>query len=403
MTPQRWAQIKEIITNALERSDSSRTAYLDDACGSDRDLRREVERLLREYGDGSVFESPRFAPDLVGRTFSHYRVAEKLGEGGMGVVYKAEDTKLDRTVALKFLAPHVLLSEEHKARFIQEAKAAAAIHHPNICTVHAIEDINGHLFLAMAYIDGPTLKQKVAERPLKIEEALHVATEAAQGLKAAHKRGIAHRDIKSANIMLDAEDRPVIMDFGLAQLAGGTRITRAGTTLGTPAYMSPEQVRGEETDHRTDLWSLGVVLYELVTGRQPFRGDHQTALSAAIQSEEPEPVTALRAGVPLELDWILGKALAKNPADRYQSAADLIVDLRGLGRKIESGASGRAPTAAPANREELNGKLRSTRLRLRLATVSAIVLALILFGVAFEDMSRETPLRRFAFTSPMGS
>ena len=269
---------------------------------------------------------------MVGQTISHYRIIEKLGEGGMGVVYKAEDIKLGRTVALKFLPPHAL---ENRGRFLREAQAAAALNHPNICTVHEIDEEHG--FLAMEYIDGITVKDKIAARPLPLEEALGIATQTCAGLEAAHEKGIIHRDIKPANLMLITDGRVKIMDFGLAQIGGDrTRLTRTGSILGTPAYMSPEQAQGLAVDRRTDIWSVGAVLFEMATGRLPFPGDSDAGVVHAILYMAPEPVTALRSGVPVELDRIVGKALAKDPKSRYQHVEDLAVDLGTLVRSSTS-------------------------------------------------------------------
>jgi len=267
---------------------------------------------------------------MIGQTISHYRIIEKLGSGGMGVVYKAQDTNLDRTVALKFLASHLLESDEHKQRFLREAKAAASLDHPNICMVHEVGEADGHVFLAMGYVDGPEVRAKIKERPLKLEQALDIAIQAAEGLRAAHQKGIVHRDIKSSNLMLTSAGQVKIMDFGLAQLTGGTRLTKTDTIVGTPAYMSPEQAQRLATDRRTDIWSLGVVLFEMVTGRLPFEGEREQAVLYSIISEPHEPVTAIRAGVPVELDRIVGKALAKKQVERYQHLDDMQVDLRAL-------------------------------------------------------------------------
>ena len=273
---------------------------------------------------------------MIGRTISHYKVTAELGRGGMAVVYKAEDTKLERTVALKFLASHLLEDEESHARFIREAKAAASLDHQNICTIHEIDEVEGQTFIAMAYIEGQSVKDKIAERPLKLDEALDIAIQTAQGLKAAHQKEIVHRDIKPANLMLTEEGQVKVMDFGLAQLAEQSRLTKTATMLGTPAYMSPEQSQRLPTGRRTDIWSLGVVIYEMVTGRLPFEGERQEAVLYAIGAEDPEPITALRAGLPMELERIIGKAMAKDAEERYQHVDEMLVDLRSLRQQIES-------------------------------------------------------------------
>jgi len=259
---------------------------------------------------------------MVGQTISHYRIGEKLGEGGMGVVYKAADTKLERPVALKFLAAHAIEDPEHKARFIREAKAAAPLDHQNICSVYEIDEAEGQTFPAMAYLEGPTVKDKIA-------------LQTDQGLQAAHEKGIVHRDIKSANLMVTPQGQLKIMDFGLAQLAERSKLTETTTILGTPSYMTPEQAVGEKTDRRTDLWSMGVVLYEMVAGRLPFAGERQEAVLYGIADEEPEPVTAQRAGLRMELAWIIGNALAKDRDDRPSAAEEIARDLRTLGKKLK--------------------------------------------------------------------
>ena len=265
---------------------------------------------------------------MIGKTISHYRILEKLGEGGMGVVYKTEDTKLKRTVALKFLTPQALGSQEDKTRFFTEAQAAASLDHPNICTIHEIDQAEGQTFIAMAYVQGQNLKDRIESGPLRLTEALAIALQVAEGLQEAHEKGIVHRDIKSANIMLTEKGQTKIMDFGLAKLAGGAQITTTETTMGTAAYMSPEQAKGEVVDRRTDIWSLGVLIYEMTVGQRPFKGDYDQAVVYSILNEEPVPITALRTGVPVELEMIVNKALAKSPDQRYQHADELIVDLR---------------------------------------------------------------------------
>ena len=272
---------------------------------------------------------------MIGNTVSHYRISEKLGEGGMGVVYKAEDTKLDRPVALKFLAAHLVSDEDVRKRFEREAKAAAALNHPHICTVHEIDDFEGKTFIAMAFLEGEGLDKKIETGPLKLKNALDIAIQTAQGLQAAHEKKIVHRDIKPANLMVGTDGHVTIMDFGLAQLADRSKLTRLDETMGTVTYMSPEQTYGADIDHRSDIWSLGVVIYEMVTGRQPFKGHYDKAVMYSITSEQPEPMTALRTGVPMELEWLVGKCLAKEADKRYQSTADMLVDLETLREKLK--------------------------------------------------------------------
>ena len=285
---------------------------------------------------------------MIGQTISHYRITEKLGEGGMGVVYKAEDTKLRRVVALKFLSPHLLSDTEAKERFIREAQAAAALNHPNICTVHEIDEANGRTFIAMAFVEGDSIDTRIAAGPLKLDLALDIAIQAAKGLQAAHGKKIVHRDIKPANLMIGPDGLVTIMDFGLAQLPDRSKLTRLDETLGTVTYMSPEQTHGMKLDHHTDIWSLGVVLYEMVTGQRAFQGHYDQAIVYSITSEEPEPMTAVRTGVPKELERIVNKCLAKEPASRYQDVEDLLVDLRGLQKEQQVEAATRSRPAAAA-------------------------------------------------------
>lgn len=265
---------------------------------------------------------------LIGQTISHYKILERLGAGGMGTVYKAEDTKLKRTVALKFLLAEITREPQAKARFVHEAQAASALDHPRIGTIYEINETeDGHMFIAMAYYEGVTLAQKIAAGPVSALEACEIVTHVAYGLMTAHSKGIVHRDIKPANIIITNDGFLKIVDFGLAKLGGATRITKEGTSMGTPAYMSPEQVKGLEVDHRSDIWSLGLILYELVTGKLPFRGDNEMTLLYNIVNEEPLPVGQFNTRVPLELETVIHKAIAKAPDDRYASMQEMYEDL----------------------------------------------------------------------------
>jgi serine/threonine protein kinase/Tol biopolymer transport system component len=282
-------------------------------------------------GAGSAASERRPGTGMIGRVFAHYRILGPLGGGGMGVVYKAQDLSLERVVALKFLPPELSRDPEAKTRFLQEARAASALDHPNICTIHEVgETDEAQLYLAMACYDGETLKQRLRHGPLPIDEALDAAQQIARGLVKAHRNGIVHRDIKPANLMITTDEIVKILDFGIAKLAGAAGLTRIGSSLGTPGYMSPEQARGEEVDPRTDVWSLGAVLYEMVTGRRPFRGEHDQAVLYALFNQEPEPVAQLRPEAPPELVRIIGRMLAKDPDQRYLTAAEALADLRAL-------------------------------------------------------------------------
>ncbi|MCH6574986.1 MAG: serine/threonine protein kinase, partial [Bacteroidetes bacterium] len=265
---------------------------------------------------------------MIGKTISHYKIIEKLGEGGMGVVYKAEDTKLKREVAIKFLPRFISANKEERQRFEIEAQAAASLNHPNITTIHSIEDVDDQLFIVMEYIDGIELKDKIKSGPISTDEVINIANQIAEGLDVAHKKGIIHRDIKSSNIMITKDGKVKIMDFGLAKIKGGTELTKIGSTVGTAAYMSPEQARGEGVDQRTDIWSFGVVLYEMLTGQLPFKGDYEQAVIYSILNEEPKLITELRRDIPSRLAHIVKRILKKNSKDRYQTTAELVDDLK---------------------------------------------------------------------------
>jgi serine/threonine protein kinase/Tfp pilus assembly protein PilF len=282
---------------------------------------------------------------MIGKTISHYKILSKLGEGGMGVVYKAHDTTLTRDVALKFLPQNVTSDPVEKERFYHEARAASALNHPNITTIYEIAEHEGQLFIAMELVEGKTLKQLVVSEPPSIKKVLDIAIQAGEGLAAAHEKEIIHRDIKSENIMVTPKGQAKVMDFGLAKVRGATRLTRAGSTVGTASYMSPEQAQGEEIDHRSDIFSFGVVLYELLTGRLPFKGEHEAALMYSIINQEPPPIARFNEKAGDDLQRIVSKALAKDREERYQHADDMVADLKRERKALESARTGRVETS----------------------------------------------------------
>ena len=266
---------------------------------------------------------------MIGKTISHYKITEKLGGGGMGVVYKAQDLKLDRFVALKFLPPTFTLDEDAKQRFIHEAKAASSLQHNNICNIHDIDETEeGQLFICMDCYEGETLKQKIEKGPLKTEEAIDIAVQVSEGLTKAHEKNIIHRDIKPANIFITNDGVVKILDFGLAKVKGQTQLTKMGSTAGTVDYMSPEQARGEIVDHRTDIWSIGILLYEMITGKAPFKGDYEQAITYSIINEEPILPSSIRKDIPSHLETIVIKSLEKDPEKRYENIQEVFKELK---------------------------------------------------------------------------
>ena len=311
---------------------------------------------------------------MIGKTISHYCILEKLGEGGMGVVYKARDTKLDRIVALKFLPPGLVASSEDVARFKQEAKAISSLSHPHIATIHDIEETTDQQFLVLEYLSGGTLKTKVQHlattgKTLPLRDIIEYGLDIAEGLAHAHRHGITHRDVKTENIMLTEEGAIKITDFGLARIHGSVHLTKSGSTLGTVAYMSPEQIRGEDADHRSDLFSFGVILFELVTGRLPFRGEHEAAMSYSIVNEDPLPLGSSDAIISSSLGNVIYRCLEKNKEKRYQAAEEIAADLR----KIQMEISG---YAIPAT---LVGKLSRRSWLIASASVILIVMGIYVF------------------------
>jgi len=294
---------------------------------------------------------------LTGRTIAHYRILEKLGEGGMGVIYKAEDLKLTRVVALKFL-PHGLETHEpERTRFLQEARAAAILNHPNICTIYDIQEHEGQQFIVMEYVEGETLREMVPVR--RLQDAIGYATQIAEALQEAHSQGIVHRDIKAENIMVNSKDQVKVMDFGLAKLKGSLKITKTGAKVGTIAYMAPEQIRGEKVDARSDIFSFGIVLYEMLAGRLPFRGDNEAAMVYSIMDEDPQPLQKFLPDAPSELMHILNRALEKDREERYQTIHEMVIDLRRLKKesaRVLRQPQGVPPATRPPQPEPLTGR-----------------------------------------------
>lgn len=335
--PARWRRIEAILDGALDLPPEQRREFLDEACAGDVALHAELESLLaaharaRDYLEVPVasIQSVLSAPYRPGQQIGSYRLLSEVGRGGLGIVYLAEDTRLGRQVALKLLSASRMADPEARARFQREARAASVLDHPHICTIYEVGESEAtDPFIAMAYIEGETLKEKIARGPLPLSDAIDYAIQTARGLAHAHARGIVHRDVKPANLIVGASGRVEIVDFGLAKWKGASTLTHDGVTPGTVSYMSPEQIQGKELDHRTDIWALGVVLYEMITGRPPFRGENEQSRTYAILNQDPEPLSAVRAGVPLALEPVLAKALAKDPERRYQHVDELPVDLR---------------------------------------------------------------------------
>jgi len=277
---------------------------------------------------------------MMGKIISHYKILKKIGEGGMGEVYLAEDTKLDRKVALKFLPKRFTNvganGDSPKERFFREARAAAALNHPNIVTIYEINEYEDQTYIAMEYIEGETLKDKITSGTLLLTKVVDYAIQICEGLQKAHAAGIVHRDIKPQNIIINRDGQVKILDFGLAKLKGVSQLTKESSTLGTVNYMSPEQIQGLDVNQRTDIWSLGVVLYEMITGQLPFKGDYEHAVVYSILNEEPEPLSKLRPDVPSELERIVGNALAKSENERYDNVEALLEDLKALKRLLKS-------------------------------------------------------------------
>jgi serine/threonine protein kinase len=379
LTPGRWAQIEELFHHAVECDSEDRDALLDEACRTDPELRQEVEALLaseenaRDHLRAAVREQLETVGfPLTGETISHYRIIDGLSGGGMGLVYKAEDIKLGRRVALKFLPEDSAKDSAALGRFEREARAASALEHPNICPIYEFGEHEGRPFLVMQLLEGQTLRELIStgdqgKSPVELSRLLDLATQIVDGLDAAHQKGIIHRDIKPANIFVTSPGQAKILDFGLAKLASLARapsdshvlfhsddeetsqeaaqepvpwavsdvsISLTGVAMGTAGYMSPEQVRGEKLDARTDLFSFGLVLYEMATGQRAFKGDTGPVLQKATLNETPTPARELNPKIPSKLEKIIGRALIKDREARYQSALDLHADFETLKREM---------------------------------------------------------------------
>jgi len=362
MTPEQWHRVKEVFEAAVERDSSQRAAFLDEACEGDVALRREVESLIESSEKAKSFLSMpaiaaaapslfvKQAESLVGQTVGHYKIFAAIGAGGMGEVYLAQDTRLGRQVALKVLPTYLKGDSDRLRRFEQEARAASSLNHPNVCMIHEVGEMEDRRhYIVMEHIEGVTLRERLAINPLELREVLDAAVQVASALEAAHAAGVVHRDIKPENIMLRRDGYLKVLDFGLAKLTEkpGERQrieleaptkelvkTDVGVVMGTVAYMSPEQTRGHNIDARTDIWSLGVVLYEMVTGRVPFEGTTNSHVIVAILEREPKPLTWFLPNAPAELQRIISKALRKDREERYQGIKDLLLDLKSLKQEL---------------------------------------------------------------------
>ncbi len=328
---------------------------------------------------------------MIGQTVSHYKILEKLGEGGMGVVYKAQDLTLNRVAALKFLPHHLTTNEAEQARFLQEAQAASALNHPNVCTIYGLTMDGDEQFIAMEYVEGMTLQLKIGSRGLPLKDALAFALQIGEALQEAHSRGIVHRDVKSENVMVTARNQIKVMDFGLAKLKGSMKLTRTSSTVGTAAYMAPEQIQGGEVDARSDIFSFGVVVFEMLTGHMPFRGEHDAAMMYSILNEQPQSLREYRDDCPPDLDRIILRSLEKDPEDRYQHIDDMVSELRRLQKQttrvIRPPAEQERGNVLQAVRQPTRpvtaAEPRASRRRLRVMLIAGAAILIVIIGLVF--------------------
>jgi serine/threonine protein kinase len=414
LAPERWRQIERLYQAALELEETGRAAFLGKACGGDDDLRRQVEAMLESDAKaGSFMESPAMqaaARILAGEqeaaspksTVAHYRIVEKLGVGGMGVVYKALDTKLGRFVALKFLPEAIAHDPLARERFQREARVASALDHPNIRMIYEVGDDGGRPFIAMQCLEGETLKNRIDSKRLTVDELFDIAVQITDALDAAHAKGIIHRDIKPANIFITRHGKVKILDFGLAKVSGNFAdagdLTGSGIMMGTAAYMSPEQARGQELDVRTDLFSFGAVLYEMATGRQAFSGATTALIHEAILNRDPLPPSAINPALPAGFDPIVQKTLEKDRELRCQNAAELRADLKRLKRDSESGSSVGAFEAKPAG-----APLGRSKSWMRWAALVVVVAALVIAWFVSRPTRGQAAIVERQLTSSFGS
>lgn len=347
--PEQNSRIIELVGEAMEKSPEERLAFIDSISEEDSELKNELLDLVSSYNEASGFfenlaqnlglPGATPAPDapvsndssaLIGREIAQYQIVDYIGGGGMGMVYKAEDRRLKRFAALKFLPVSLGHDPDAKERFLREARAASALDHPNICTVFEIGEVDGQSFIAMAFYEGRTVEELIKKGPMEIDRAIELAIQMGRGLANAHAKGIVHRDMKPANVIVTPDGTAKILDFGLAKSEDAALITQPGALLGTAAYMSPEQSTGDPIDHRTDIWSLGAILYEMLTGQRPFSGAYPQAILYGILNVDPEPVSALRPGLPLQVAEIVERTLAKNPDARYATAQEMVEALRAV-------------------------------------------------------------------------